>query len=69
MCKGLTYKTPKIVQVIDRKIGMIYYFFSTIFVCYIFFYVLIYQEQQYKTEMTNGATALQVYGHFLGETP
>ena len=53
-----TYQTPKIIRVIDRKIGLIYYFICAIIISYIIFYVLVYKKMYMISEKTAGGSAV-----------
>jgi hypothetical protein len=63
------YQTPKIVKVIDRKVGLIYYTICTAILSYIIFYVLMYKKQYYVAEKTSGGSAVIPKGTFIGYTP
>ena len=59
---SLTYQTPKIVRVIDRKIGLIYYTLCLLIICYVVFYVLLYKQQFYQSEKTMGGCSIKPRG-------
>lgn len=52
----MTYQTPRIVKIVDRKIGLTYYAICTLIFSYIFFYVLLYREMAYVRETTVGGS-------------
>ncbi len=56
---ALTYQTPRIVKIVDRKIGLTYYAICTVIFSYIFFYVLLYRQMAYERESTVGGSILQ----------
>ena len=53
---ALTYQTPRIVKIVDRKIGLTYYAICTVIFSYIFFYVLLYRQMAYVRESTVGGS-------------
>jgi len=62
----VTYQTPKIVRVIDRKIGLIYYALCLLVMSYVVFYVLLYRKLYYTSEKTLGGSSIKVFGTLVG---
>jgi hypothetical protein len=67
LANSLTYQTPKIVSIIDRKIGLIYYSICAVIISYILIYVLYYKQMAFAKEKTVGASNLAVTGKFIGK--
>lgn len=63
-----TYQTPKIVKVVDKKVGIIYYSICSIILCYVGFYVLMHQKQYQIREETVGGSAVKPVGTLVGQT-
>ena len=68
LAESFSYQTPKIVTVVDRKIGMIYCALCLLILSYVFFYVLVYKEQYYTRENTTGGTSITPYGTFIARS-
>eukprot|EP00347_Sterkiella_histriomuscorum_P010884 403374553 len=67
LIESCTYQTPKIVRVIDRKIGLIYYGICLLIISYIVFYVLLYKKEYYQTEKTIGGSIIKPFGKLVGK--
>ena len=64
----MTYQTPKIIRVVDRKIGLMYYTICILILCYTLFYVLIHKQMYFESEHTIGNTMVTPVGVLVGKS-